>query len=326
MGEHYCAGGVIEMFKNRVTELLGIDYPILQGAMAWIAGGALAGAVSQAGALGVIGAGDADRNWVEKEIKRAKALTDRPFGVNLMMTSPYIDDVVDLVVLAGISVVTTGGGNPGRFMERLKNAGIKVIPVVASLALGKRLSRLGADALVVEGMESGGHIGEMSTMCIVPMVVDAVDIPVIAAGGIADGRGYMAAMALGAEGVQIGTRFICATECDVHPGYQQKVIKSRDRATVICGVKTGHPVRAIHNRFTRQYLQAEAEGASKEALRELGRGRYPAAAVKGEVDEGSVLAGQICGLIERIQPAADIVKDIVDDASQVQKRLGGLYG
>lgn len=310
------------MFKSRVTELLGIQYPILQGAMAWIAGGRLAGAASQAGGLGIIGAGDADRAWVEKEIHKVREATDKPFGVNLMMTSPFIDDVVDLVISSGVSVVTTGGGNPGRYMEALKGAGIKVLPVVASLALAKRLSRLGADALVVEGMESGGHVGEMTTMCIVPMVVDAVDIPVIAAGGIADGRGYMAAIALGAEGVQIGTRFICATECDVHPAYQQKVVGSRDRATVVCGTSTGHPVRAIHNRFTRQYLQAEESGASKEFLQQLGRGRYPAAAVKGEVDEGSLLAGQICGLVNLIQPAAEIIKDLVEDARRVQKRLG----
>ncbi len=311
------------MFTNRVTKLLGIDYPILQGAMAWIAGGALAGAVSQAGGLGVIGAGDADRDWVEREISRARGITSRPFAVNLMMTSPHIEAVVDLVISSGISVVTTGGGNPGRFMERLKNANIKVIPVVAALALARRLSRLGADALVVEGMESGGHVGEMSTMCIVPMVVDAVDIPVITAGGIADGRGYMAAMALGAEGVQVGTRFICALECDVHQAYQQKVIKSRDRSTVICGTKIGQPVRAIHNRFTRQYLQVEASGASKEELIELGRGRYPAAAVHGDVDNGSILAGQICGLIDRTQPAAEIIQDIVGDALKVKARLGG---
>jgi enoyl-[acyl-carrier protein] reductase II len=290
--------------------------------MAWIAGGRLAGAVSEAGGLGVIGAGDADRAWVEKEIRKARENTDKPFGVNLMMTSPYIDEVVDLVISSGVSVVTTGGGNPGRYMEALKDAGIKVLPVVASLALAKRLSRLGADALVVEGMESGGHIGEMTTMCIVPMVVDAVDIPVIAAGGIADGRGYMAAIALGAEGVQLGTRFICAAECDVHPAYQQKVLQSRDRATVVCGSTTGHPVRAIHNRFTRQYLQEEASGAGTEFLQQLGRGRYPAAAVRGEVDEGSILAGQICGLINRVQPAAEIIRDLVEDARRVQKRLG----
>jgi enoyl-[acyl-carrier protein] reductase II len=311
------------VFTNRVTDLLGIQYPILQGAMAWIAGGRLAGAVSQAGGLGIIGAGDADRAWVEREIRRVREVTDRPFGVNLMMTSPHIDAVVDLVITSGVNVVTTGGGNPGRYMEALKNAGIKVLPVVASVALARRLSRLGADALIVEGMESGGHVGEMTTMCIVPMVVDAVDIPVIAAGGIADGRGYMAAMALGAEGVQIGTRFICAAECDVHEAYQQRVIQSRDRATVVCGSSTGHPVRAIHNRFTRQYLQAEESGASKEYLQELGRGRYPAAALKGEVDEGSVLAGQICGLVNRVQPAAEIIKDLVEDARRVQKRLGG---
>lgn len=290
--------------------------------MAWIAGGALAGAVSEAGGMGIIGAGDADRQWVERQIEKARSVTSKPFGVNLMMTSPHIEDIVDLVISDRIPVVTTGGGNPGRFVEDLKNAGAKVIPVVASLALAKRLSRLGADALVVEGMESGGHVGEMTTMCLVPMVVDALDLPIIAAGGIADGRGIVAALALGAHGVQIGTRFICAAECNVHPAYQQKVINSRDRATVVCGVTTGHPVRAIHNRFTREYQQAEYAGASKDTLQAMGRGRYRAAAVDGDMEEGSILAGQICGMVNRVQPAADIVQELVNDTLRAKQKMG----
>jgi enoyl-[acyl-carrier protein] reductase II len=305
------------LINTRVCELLNIEYPILQGAMAWIAGGRLAAAVSQAGGLGVIGAGSTDSGWVRKEIEVVRQSTDRPFAVNLMMGSPHIGSIVDLVIKEKVPVVTTGGGNPGRFMDILKQAGITVIPVVASVALAKRLYRLGADALVVEGTESGGHVADMTTMCLVPMVVDMVDIPVIAAGGIADGRGLVAAMALGAQGVQIGTRFICAEECNVHPAYQQKVIKAGDRDTVVCGVATGHPVRAIHNKFTRYYLQCEKSGMSKEELEELGRSRYPAAAVHGEIDQGTILAGQICGLVDRVQPAAEIVADIIDDAFRV---------
>ena len=290
--------------------------------MAWIAGGRLAGAVSSAGALGVIGAGSADTTWITKEIDIARKTTDRPFAVNLMLTSPYIEEVVELVIKERIPVVTTGGGNPGRYMEKLKNAGIKVIPVVASVALARRLSRLGADALIVEGTESGGHIGEMTTMTLVPMVVDAVDVPVIAAGGIADGRGIAAALALGAEGVQVGTRFICSPECDVHPSYQQKVLKARDRDTVVCGTATGHPVRAIRNKFTREYLTRERMGTSKEELEELGKGRYPAAAVEGKIDDGSILAGQVCGLISEVQPAGEIISGIIKDTLSVIRRLG----
>jgi enoyl-[acyl-carrier protein] reductase II len=239
-----------------------------------------------------------------------------------MLTSPYIEEVVELVIKERIPVVTTGGGNPGRYMEKLKNAGIKVIPVVASVALARRLSRLGADALIVEGTESGGHIGEMTTMTLVPMVVDAVDVPVIAAGGIADGRGIAAALALGAEGVQVGTRFICSPECDVHPSYQQKVLKARDRDTVVCGTATGHPVRAIRNKFTREYLTRERMGTSKEELEELGKGRYPAAAVEGKIDDGSILAGQVCGLISEVQPAGEIISGIIKDTLSVIRRLG----
>lgn len=311
------------MFNTRVSNLLGIKYPILQGAMAWIAGGKLVAAVSEAGAMGVIGTGSMDAQWLKEQIDIVRSLSSKPFAVNLMLTSPYINEVVELTIKEKIPAVTTGGGNPGPYMSALKKAGIKVIPVVASLALAKRLERLGADALIAEGMESGGHIGEMTTMCLVPMLADVVDIPVIAAGGIADGRGLMAAMALGAEGVQMGTRFICASECDVHQDYQQKVIMARDRATRVCGVKTGHPVRAVHNKFTRQYLEAELSGSSKHFLEELGRGRYPAAARFGQIDEGSVLAGQIAGIVNKVQPAAEIVADIISDAIKVKQSLEG---
>lgn len=312
------------LIKTDLCNLLNIKYPLFQGAMAWIAGGRLAAAVSSAGALGIIGAGSADCTWIKQEIDLVRQLTDKPFAVNLMMSSPHIDKVVDLVIQEQVPAVTTGGGNPGRFIDRLQQAQVKIIPVVASVALAKRLSRLGVDALIAEGTESGGHIAEMTTMCLVPMVVDAVDIPVVAAGGIADGRGFMAALALGAQGVQLGTRFICAEECNIHPAYQDKVLKSRDRDTVVCGIATGHPVRAIHNKFTRSYLQSEKAGISKTDLEEMGRGRYPAAAVHGDLESGTILAGQICGLVNKVQPAADIVADIIIDANRVAQMLGGL--
>ncbi|NLO21892.1 MAG: enoyl-[acyl-carrier-protein] reductase FabK [Syntrophomonadaceae bacterium] len=311
------------MFRTRVCDILDIEYPILQGAMAWIAGGKLAAAVSQAGGLGVIGTGNADAGWLKQEIDIARKITDRVFAVNLMLASPHVQEVAELIVQEKISVVTTGGGNPGIYMEKFKSENVKVVPVVASLALARRLARLGADAMIVEGMESGGHVGEMSTMCLVPMVADAIDIPVIAAGGIADGRGLMAALALGAEGVQVGTRFVCAEECGVHPAYQEKIIKARDRATVVCGISTGHPVRAIHNKFTRQYLLAEAQGLSQGDLEQLGRGKYPAAAVEGDVEFGSVLAGQISGLVGNIQKAEEIVMDIIQGAARIKEQWRG---
>ncbi|MEN6327409.1 MAG: enoyl-[acyl-carrier-protein] reductase FabK [Syntrophomonas sp.] len=311
-------------FKTQLCDLLNIEYPLIQGAMAWIAGGRLAAAVSQAGGLGVIGASGAQRDWLKQEIDIVRGNTNKPFGVNLMLAAPNIEEVVNLIIEEKVPVVTTGGGNPGPYMETLKQAGVKVIPVVASVALAKRLSRLGADAIIAEGTESGGHVGEMTTMCLVPMVVDAVEVPVIAAGGIADGRGFMAALALGAQGVQVGTRFICAGECNVSEAYREKVIKAKDRDTVVCGQTTGHPVRAIHNRFTREYLKLERKGASKEELEESGRGRYPAAAIEGKIDEGSVLAGQICGLVTKVQSAEEIVLDIIKDACKVKNTLGGI--
>lgn len=311
------------MIKTRISEILGITYPLLQGGMAWIATGRLAGAVSEAGGLGIIGAGAADSQWLKKEIDTARSITSKPFGVNLILLSPHIDENIELVIREKVSVITTGAGNPGKYLPRLKEAGVKVIPVVASVALAKRLARQGADAVIAEGMESGGHIGAMTTMCLVPMVVDAVDIPVIAAGGIADGRGFAAALALGAEGVQIGTRFICAEECPAHPRYKEKVIKAGDRDTVACGVSTGHPVRAIYNQFIKDYLNREKEGVSPKELEELGAGKYPAAALNGDVDNGTILAGQVVGLVTKEQPAADIVHEIMSEAESVIKGLGG---
>lgn len=306
-----------------ICDLLNIKYPLLQGAMAWIAGGRLAGAVSGAGGLGIIGTGDADREWLTRQINIVHETTANPFGVNLMLTSPHVEEVIEVIIDKQVPIVTTGGGNPGRYLQRLKDAGIIVIPVVSSVALAKRLSRLGADAIVAEGTESGGHVGEMTTMCLVPMVADAVTVPIIAAGGIADGRGVIAAMALGAAGVQMGTRFICAAECDVHPSYQQKIVKSKDRDTVVCGTTTGHPVRAIHNSFTRLYTTAEKQQTPVEQLMELGRGRYSAASVNGDLDNGSILSGQICGLVNSIEPAARIVEDIMHQAALVGKQLTG---
>lgn len=307
------------MFENnRICKLLNLKYPLLQGGMAWIAGGRLAAAVSEAGGLGIIGAGGADVNWLHQEIQVVKALTTKPFGVNLMLAAPNIKELIEVVIEEKVPVVTTGAGNPGIYMDKFKRDGIKVIPVVASVALAKRLVRLGADAVIAEGMESGGHVGEMSTMCLVPMVADAVEVPVIAAGGIADGRGFMAAFMLGAEGVQMGTRFICAEECEVHPAYKEKVIKARDRATVVCGISTGHPVRAIHNKFTRYYLECEFAGMKKEELEELGRGKYPKAALEGEVDNATVLAGEIAGLIKDIKPARLIVEEIIAHALAIK--------
>jgi len=305
-----------------VCDLLGIEYPLIQGGMAWIAGGRLAAAVSEAGGMGTIGSGNSPASWLQEEIRIAREMTSRNFAVNLVLTSPYLEENLELIIREKIPVVSTGGGNPGPYMAKLKEAGTKVVPVVASVALARRLERLGADALVIEGMESGGHVGEMTTMCIVPMVADEVKIPIVAAGGIADGRGFVAALALGAQGAQLGTRFICAQEANVHPAYQEKVIKTRDRATVVCGLSTGHPVRAIQNPFVREYLKAEKEGADIEALMKLGAGRYPLAAVEGNMDQGSIMAGQIAGLVKKVQPASEIVHEIMAEALVILRKLG----
>jgi len=314
------------MFKTRVCELLGIEYPILQGGMAWVATAELAAAVSEAGGLGIIGAGGMPGEILREEIRKARSLTDKPFGVNIMLMSEFVEEQMKVVLEERPAVITTGAGNPGVYIPHLKSAGIKVIPVVASVSLAIRLERIGVDALIAEGSESGGHIGEISTFALVPQVVDAVSLPVIAAGGIADGRGFLAAFALGAEGVQMGTRFVCSTECTVHPAYKEAIIKARDRDTVVTGRPTGHPVRCIRNKLTRKFEELEARCAPPEELEELGRGRLRAAAVDGDVEYGSVMAGEISGLIKDIKPVKQIIQDIIKEAEELLANLFKRYG
>lgn len=282
--------------KTRVTELLGIEKPIIQGGMAWVAESHLAAAVSNAGGFGLIGAANAPADVVRNYIHEARELTDKPFGVNIMLMSPFAEDIAQLVTEEKVAAVTTGAGNPEKYMAQWKAAGIKVIPVIASVALAKRMERVGADAVVAEGTESGGHIGQATTMTLVPQVVDAVQIPVIAAGGIGDGRGMAAAFMLGAEAVQMGTRFCVADECVIHDKYKDRILKAKDIDSEVTGRSHGHPVRGLRNKMTREYLKLEAEGASFEQLENLTLGGLRKAVVEGDTDNGSVLAGQIAGI------------------------------
>ena len=297
--------------KTEITELLGIEYPIIQGGMAWVAEYHLAAAVSEAGGLGLIGAASAPAEWVREQVQKAKELTDKPFGVNIMLMSPYADEVAKVIVEEGVKVVTTGAGNPEKYMKMWKEAGVKVIPVVSSVALAKRMERCGADAVVAEGTESGGHIGETTTMVLVPQVVDAVKIPVIAAGGIADNRGFNAAFALGAEAVQMGTRFVTAKESIVHENYKQKVIKAKDIDSEVTGMSTGHPIRVLRNKMTRQYLKLEKEGAPFEELEKMTLGALRKAVVDGDTVYGSVMAGQSAGLVKKEETCKEIIEDVV---------------
>ncbi|WP_128426393.1 enoyl-[acyl-carrier-protein] reductase FabK [Gudongella oleilytica] len=314
------------MFKTRVTKLLGIQYPIIQGGMAWVATHELAAAVSEAGGLGIIAAGNAPGDFVRNEIRALKKKTDKPFGVNIMLLSPFVEDVVDIVCQEGVPVVTTGAGNPGKYLDRFREKGIKVIPVVPSVALAKRLEKQGVDALIVEGTEAGGHIGELTTMALVPQVCDAVDLPVIAAGGIADGRGFIAALALGAEGVQVGTRFVCSTEAKVHSSYKDALINAKDRDAIVTGRTTGHPVRVIKNQFTREFLEMERNGASVEELEAAGAGKLRLAVVDGDIDNGSVMSGQIAGMIKDIKSCRDIIEGMVQEAMTSHERIRQLSG
>ncbi len=284
--------------QTEVTRLLGIEYPIIQGGMAWVAEYHLAAAVSNAGGLGLIGAASAPADWVREQIRKAKELTGQPFGVNIMLMSPYADEVAKIVAEEGVKVVTTGAGNPEKYMKMWKEAGVKVIPVVASVALAKRMERSGADAVVAEGCEAGGHIGESTTMVLVPQVADAVNIPVIAAGGIADGRGIAAAFMLGAKGVQMGTHFVVTEESQVHDNYKERIIKARDIDSRVTGRTTGHPVRALRNEMTKQYIELENKGAGFEELEQLTLGGLRRAVVDGDVVNGSVMAGQIAGMVK----------------------------
>lgn len=282
--------------------------------MAWISTAELAAAVSNAGGLGIIAAGNAPAAWVRQEIEKASALTTKPFGVNVMLLSPYAEEVIQVIIETGVPVITTGAGNPSKYLSRLKEAGTKVIPVVNSVSLAKRLEKSGVDAVIGEGMEAGGHVGTETTMVLIPQLADAVEIPVIAAGGIADGRGIAAAMMLGAEGVQIGTRFICAQECTVHPKYKEAILRATDRDTVVTGVQTGHPVRIIKNKLAKKFQELEKAGASPAEMEELGVGRLRLAAQEGEIAEGSVMAGQSCALVRSILPAAEIVQELMETA------------
>ena len=307
--------------QTEITELLGIQYPIIQGGMAWVAEHHLAAAVSEAGGLGLIGAANAPAEWVREQIRAAKNLTEQPFGVNIMLMSPYADEVAQVVVEEGVKVVTTGAGSPEKYMEQWKQSGIRVIPVVASVALAKRMERCGADAVVAEGCESGGHVGESTTMALVPQVVDAVQIPVIAAGGIADGRGIAAAFMLGAKAVQMGTRFIATQEAQVHESYKNQVLRAKDIDTRVTGRSTGHPVRALRNEMTKRYLELEQEGASFEELEQLTLGGLRRAAVEGDVRMGSMMAGQCAGLVREILPCSELVPQLMQEAKACMKGI-----
>ncbi len=306
--------------KTRITELLGIEYPIIQGGMAWVAESHLAAAVSAAGGLGLIGGANAPAEVIRNYIREVKAVTDKPFGVNVMLMSPYADEVAKVIVEEGIKVVTTGAGNPEKYMEMWKAAGIKVIPVVASVALAKRMERYGADAVVAEGTESGGHIGEATTMTLVPQVVDAVSIPVIAAGGIGDGRGIAAAFMLGAEAVQMGTRFLVAKECTVHQNYKDRVLKAKDIDSTVTGRTHGHPVRCLRNQMTREYVKLENEGKSFEELEYLTLGTLRKAVQEGDVTNGTVMAGQIAGMVSKEQTCKEMIDEMMAQAETLLGR------
>lgn len=306
---------------NRVTKLLGIDYPIIQGGMAWVADADLAAAVSNGGGLGIIAAGNSSPDLLEQEILRARTLTARPFGLNVMLLSPTADDAIGLAALHHVPVVTTGAGAPGKVIDMLKPLGTIVIPVIASVAYAKRVEKQGADAVIAEGAEAGGHIGESTTMTLVPQVADAVKLPVIAAGGVADGRGVAASFALGAEGVQVGTRFVCCSECNAHLRYKEAIIGAGDRSTVVTGRRTGHPVRCLRNKLTQEFEKMEERQVNAWELEEFGAGRLRKAVIEGDIEWGSIMAGQIAGLIRDEKPAAEIIRRMCTEAEEIMGKL-----
>lgn len=305
------------MIKSRLCEMLGIKYPVFQGGMAWIADGKLAAAVSEGGGLGIIAAGNAPGEYVREQIKIARTLTDKPIGVNIMLMSPFCDEVAKVVVEEKVPVVTTGAGNPSKYMESWKEAGIKVIPVVASVAMAKLMTRVGATALIAEGGESGGHVGELTTIVLVPQICDATDLPVLAAGGIADGRGAAAAFMLGACGIQMGTRFLSAYECSIHPTYKEKILKANDLCTMVTGKRLGHPVRSLRTRFARDYSKAEYGGMPDDELEKMGGGALRLAVQEGDLEKGCFLAGQIAAVVNKEQPAAEIIKEVMEQTEVV---------
>ncbi len=308
------------MIETPITSLLGIKYPVLQGGMAWIADGRLAAAVSEGGGLGIIGAGSAPAEYVRQEIAKARSLTDKPFGVNIMLMSPYADEIAALTAEEKVSVVTTGAGNPSKYMAAWKENGVKVIPVVASVAMAKLMTRLGASALIAEGGESGGHVGELTTMVLTPLIVEATDLPVIAAGGIAIGKQAAAAFIMGAAGVQMGTRFLSADECTISDAYREKILKAGDLCTMVTGKKLGHPVRSLRTAFARNYAKAEFGGMDDESLEALGVGALRKAVVDGDADNGCFLSGQVAAFVNKRESAASIIEDIMINA---EKELRG---
>lgn len=306
--------------KTPLCSLLGIEYPVLQGGMAWVADASLASAVSNGGGLGIVSAMNADADWLRNEIRNARARTAKPFGVNIMLMSPYVEEVARVVIEEHVPVVTTGAGNPSRFMGAWIDAGIKVIPVVPSTAVAKLVARSGASAVIAEGGESGGHVGDLTTMVLVPQVCDAVDIPVIAAGGIADGRGVAAAFMLGAVGVQLGTRFLVANECTIHQNYKDRVLQAKDIDTATAGKRLGHPVRAIKNQFMREFIRREYDSSiPNEELEKYGAGALRLAAREGDMKNGSVMAGQSAAMVSKEQPACDIIRELMDEAETLLK-------
>lgn len=307
--------------ETRITRLLGIKYPIFQGGMAWVSDGKLAAAVANAGGVGLIAAGNAPADYVREQINIARSLTDGVFGVNIMLMSPVADDIAQLVADEHIKIITTGAGNPGKYMEVWKNAGIKVVPVVPSVALAKRMERAGADAVIAEGTESGGHIGENTTMCLVPQVVDAVEIPVIAAGGIADGRGIAASFMLGAEGVQVGTRFLASDECNIHPAYKQLVVDAKDTDSIVTGRYTGHPCRNIKTKFSKKLATGESGGTiTPDEFEQLTVGSLRKAVQDGNLEEGSFLCGAIAGMIKEVKPCKEIIDEMFGQAEALLGR------
>lgn len=308
------------MIKSEICELLGIRYPVFQGGMAWIADGKLAAAVSEGGGLGIIAAGNAPGDYVREQIQIAKSLTQNPIGVNIMLLSPFADEVAQVVIEEKVNVVTTGAGNPAKYIKDWKAAGIQVIPVVASVALAKLMTRLGASALIAEGGESGGHVGELTTMVLVPQICDATTLPVIAAGGIADGRGVAAALMLGACGVQMGTRFLSAKECNIHPTYKEKILKATDLCTMVTGKRLGHPVRSLRTQFARDYSKAEYGGMPDEELEMLATGALRLAVQEGDDKKGCFLSGQIAAMVKQEQPAGEIMKEVMEEAEPILRR------
>lgn len=308
------------MIKSKICELLGIRYPVFQGGMAWIADGKLAAAVSEGGGLGIIAAGNAPGDYVREQIQIAKSLTQNPIGVNIMLLSPFADEVAQVVIEEKVNVVTTGAGNPAKYIKDWKAAGIQVIPVVASVALAKLMTRLGASALIAEGGESGGHVGELTTMVLVPQICDATTLPVIAAGGIADGRGVAAALMLGACGVQMGTRFLSAKECNIHPTYKEKILKATDLCTMVTGKRLGHPVRSLRTQFARDYSKAEYGGMPDEELEMLATGALRLAVQEGDDKKGCFLSGQIAAMVKQEQPAGEIIKEVMEEAEPILRR------